>query len=929
MITNTGDAKQELLNILSTRLSQPELSGDNKSVIECFIADATKGNIMSSDWQLLLKEATAPIDIPNKFGRTVLIQAAMHGEKRDVELLVALGANLEAKDHFDCTALLYAIHNKKWSTATALINLKANVNTTNDVKQTPLLMTAMHENIECINHLVELGAKLETKINGKSTLMYAIINEKWRAVAELIKLGADVNTTDTNNRDVTPLMMAALYENIECIHTLVEAGAKLEAKSSNSRTALMYAIISKKWGAVAVLIKLGATVNTTDNGNISPLMMAASYENIEYINKLVQLAADLEVKDCNGNTALMNSIIHKKWVVVAELIKVGANVDIKNVDGYTPKMLLSIINESAIAQLEKYGIRMTEDERISSKESYEKHNRHVQTIKEAGHILGFTCKILDTISVGISTQKGCLLLKKCLAYDKLSSIFRPNDLASIQQVLNIAIDSVLEEKMYMPSSIQHKILIENYMTKKPTFLPVHYSGHDFAIILWNDILVVCNRGDEALKNSISVFKIPSTKCVPNEITQFLETIMPTNMFLPAKKVLMGIRDFVGDVENPILTFDSKYQKHGTCAFVNLKSALQPFLCFLSLLQPDPYKLIELEKFNSTFLEPYLNDGPLAKELNEIKEISNNNYKHFTTAMRDWQADKLCDEFEKLPASSEERRLYLEIFTAILNEHYGQNINNTGLRPTKKIKTEKNRMAKILNAMTALGIFIRERDIDRTTTMLSAARIGQWNAVKILAEHGANIRALGPTLEAKNKDGNTPLMIAIINEQWDYASALIALKVNVNTADTGGATPLMMAAKHGNIECINNLMNAGAKLNLNNIDGNTALMIAVKFNQLDVVKVLIELGANVTTTSLDGETALTLAKNHQNEEMIKILEHAIKTAAEKQFSSESISSLTAQPVGWQHKKKHLDDKTSSSENPAPKKVYLHYQCQNNE
>jgi hypothetical protein len=559
-------------------------------------------------------------------------------------------------------------------------------------------------------------------------------------------------------------------------------------------------------------------------------------------------------------------------------------------------MLLAIVDDSEIAQLKKAGIEMLDDDdRIKAKEEYRQHQRMIEErkqikknqsdiqaaksmIKEAGHILGFTSTIAGIRSTGMGIGDAYGLLKRCLSSNP-SSMFRTNDLAAIQETLDLTIGyskiNDIEDKV-----TGHKHLIANYMAGKPTILPVHWAGHVFTLIAWNDVLVICNRGEGHLEKCISVFKIPDEKCTQNGITQFIETIMPINKTLSKNVVLNGIHDFVGDFEKPILTFDSEDQKHGTCAFVNLKSSLLPLLFFMKLLQPDGSEPIALKKFNSTFLQLYLKEGPLAKVLQEIKSDSRIQYKEITEAIRDWEVDILCTAFRLCP-TAEERKIYLEIFSAYFNEHYGQSLNSAGHpRSQKKITAEKNRIEKIIKAITFLGAY--EQDSDITEMMLSAARAGQWIAVKVLAEHGANMTNLGTIMNTLNKQGDTPLMQASIDNQWPTVSALLHLKANVNIRARTGDTALINAATAGDVEYIISLVRAGgAQLEIKGFLGRTALMNAVLSNQLAAVNTLIDLGADVHAIDTNGDTALSLAKRNKNPVIQNILRNAMKTTADKQ------------------------------------------------
>ena len=89
---------------------------------------------------------------------------------------------------------------------------------------------------------------------------------------------------------------------------------------------------------------------------------------------------------------------------------------------------------------------------------------------------------------------------------------------------------------------------------------------------------------------------------------------------------------------------------------------------------------------------------------------------------------------------------------------------------------------------------------------------------------------GANVNAKDKDGSTPLMIAVFmiaafNGNVELAKLLIERKADVNAKDNNGWTPLIEAAFHGNVELVKLLIKAGADVNAKNNYERTALDIA--------------------------------------------------------------------------------------------------------
>lgn len=78
----------------------------------------------------------------------------------------------------------------------------------------------------------------------------AICKGDVEAVKKFIEYGANVNETSNG---LTPLMLAARYNNVEIINLLIEKGANLRAKDEKGFTALRYAELSNAQDAVGII----------------------------------------------------------------------------------------------------------------------------------------------------------------------------------------------------------------------------------------------------------------------------------------------------------------------------------------------------------------------------------------------------------------------------------------------------------------------------------------------------------------------------------------------------------------------------------------------------------------------------------------------------------------------------------------------------
>lgn len=67
------------------------------------------------------------------------------------------------------------------------------------------------------------------------------------------------------------------------------------------------------------------------------------------------------------------------------------------------------------------------------------------------------------------------------------------------------------------------------------------------------------------------------------------------------------------------------------------------------------------------------------------------------------------------------------------------------------------------------------------------------------------------INARNERGQTPLILAIINSDYEFIECLLDNKANVNTIDTEGCSPLQHACRQANPRILEKLIARGADI----------------------------------------------------------------------------------------------------------------------
>ena len=319
-----------IINILLNAGADPNIAATNGNTCLHYAAD----NDIPQEIVQAIIDHGADVNATNKTNQTALLLAYHKGKADIINTLLNAGAdpNIAVTDGNTC--LHYAAQDRFFpkEAIRAAINKGANVNATNHKNQTVVLLACKKGNTNIINMLLDAGADPNVADTNGYTCLHATAycGVRQGVFQAIIDHGVDVNATNKQNQ--TALLVACTQQNTDLINTLLNAGADPSIADTNGDTCLHQAVTQSSSKAILqAIIDHGAEVNATNHENQTALLPACKEGNTDLINTLLNAGADPSIADTSGDTCLHKAVTQSfSKAMLQEIIDHGAELNVKN-----------------------------------------------------------------------------------------------------------------------------------------------------------------------------------------------------------------------------------------------------------------------------------------------------------------------------------------------------------------------------------------------------------------------------------------------------------------------------------------------------------------------------------------------------------------------------------------------------------------------
>ena len=777
-----------------------------------------------------------------------------------------------------------------------------------EYKEAEFLAAIAHREYEKAKRLLRREyVNSRSSTDGSTALIYAAEDGSSGMVKLLLENGAGINIQ--NNKGTTALIAATLDGHSDVVRILLDNEADVNMQDNNRNTALIVASQDGHAETVKELLRHKKIKVNVQNKNGSTALILAAGWNCAKVVELLLKRPDIDVNlrtTEEGATALMCAAQNGHTEIVKELLKhKNIDINIKNNDGLTAVMFASQKGYSDIVELllkkdadvNYLGITQS---RISKADSFRglskprsvndsrgditplmiaSQDGHTETVEEL--LRHEKIKVNTKNSEGLTalmlaSQKGHSDIVKLLLKNGADVNMQDNDgFTALTYAVQNGHTGAVEELL---SHENIGVNIRKVGGLTPLMDAALYGYGDVVELLLKHKKIGVNL---QANNGATALMYASQEGYSDIVKMLREkgANVNTQANNGATALLYAVRYGHIEAVQELLKYENidvnkLYGLFGTTALFHAIQTGNAEVAKVLLSRSD----IKIQGFTNSLGFTYLmfaimngHEDIVKLLLDKKEDVNQKTWRGFTSLM--FAVDTGNARIVKLlldqpnidiNAQNEDGETALSMAES---QKYGRRIAKLiraklGLQPVdpfrKKVERPKNNK-------------INEKFLD-------AVSRGNNNDIYSLLEENADGKII-VDVNARDKSGDTALIIAADNGNLDAVRMLLNENVNPTLKDKNGDNALIRAVKNGYLDVVDVILRKKNLINSTGRHKRTALMVAAENGKVRVVKLLIKKGAKISAKDDYGKTALDLIESKSGEDYQTIKEILKKRLAQ--------------------------------------------------
>lgn len=740
-------------------------------------------------------------DFTNDVG-TILDVAIVNSNMKIIKKLLELGVNPNEVKRDGITSLSLAVIKNDIEIANELINYGADVNLSNMNSHPPLILAMENSNVEMVKLLIKSGADVNiTDRKGNHAISYIFPNWDDNGLClEFLNIFIDagvnldvsiyggVSDFYTHEKDIYPckkqlslLSVAALRNNFEMVHRLLEANVDINGKNLNGDSALKVIEIFgyKMWQTCNLveiednigisiekmnkLIKLGADISSITTKEI---ILAAYDNNIERVKELLSIGESINSRDSNDNNLLMIALLENNLDLVDLTLSMGADINNINYFDKTPLTLAIELNNFNLIKkiVEKGGnINHVTSNGVTL----------LMTAAEYGNYEIFKFFIDNYCDINAKDSNSRTILHYSLNRENIDLDIVMELLNSGANINSLDIDGNTPLLQSLIAGNSNLVLFHEFLNRGLD--PNSRSDSNGSLL---DNAIIRNQFEMVSELLGRGAKISDKTSFNNENNEEETTSytyeMLKNAFLDRNSLCLAIAGLMinDNFYNERIKIIESLLNYGAIIDMEFridKNTISPLLLAIFTESSEAVKLLM----------------EYGADIHKNSEVS-------------YLVQASCGGFNGSFSNKEKK---IELMRILLD---------AGINPN----------GEIVNGVQQMPIF-------------DAIISNEVGFVNILLEYGANIETVEDT------GGFTPLITAVYHGFTDIVTLLLEYGANVEASTNNGETSLMLAASSGNIEIAHLLLEYGANMDSKDVRGYTPYDTAVNSEEEAMIEFLKE------------------------------------------------------------------------------------------